>query len=992
MVKTSCKSSIVIPVFNKWELTHPCLESLARTLPGEDCEIIIIDNASSDETPSACPQVGNALFGDRFVYHRCDKNTNFGPASNLGARLAKGEYLVLLNNDTVAKPDWYPPLLDDFSQYPNIFATGPILTYPNDGPFGEMVQHLGVCISPFYQVEHLYGHLPVASPFVCKRRFLQCITAACMMMPRAVFLNHGGFDEQYINGCEDVDLCARLYHEGFRATINPKSRMVHHCSQTLGRHDHLEANTERLRETSLQYFTPDMHLHLRDDDLVLEVTDWATLAVAHTANTTKKLSILLKHAGIHELKSVLIRFPYWREGYGALAKLYESQGDMEEVCAIYTALARFSITPEYLLPLHHSAQRTGQLSTVNNTFEALATYCKSFPYYENNASSLKAWASKLGLKNLSARYQAWEDNAERLYATSYIPFLQAMREITKTSPAPLSAYLAYTVWQGTHSTPKEKEKPKLHCDTDNIPAFSVLMPVYNPDPVYLRKAVDSLIRQSWPHWELCMADDASPDPGIKLLLEEITGTDPRIKVVYREKNGHIAAATNTALGIAQNEFVALLDQDDLLPPDALEVMAEAITQNPQGLLFYSDEDKIADDGSLFSPYFKKNKWDTELLTGQNCVSHLGVYRTDRLKRIGGFRDGFNGSQDYDLVLRYSENLPESALVHIPKVLYHWRCHAGSTAYSIAAKPEALMSSEKAMNEHLERSGYKAKAKMIPGRTIMRVHYALPQPPPFASLIIDLGNDLGLAKSHGDTIAGLRKEYPACELVLGYDTDDAANMAIRFLLQKITQQPFVRAYPLAGKGEPERLNELAGYCAGQVYGFMGKGVYPKAQGWLDELVSRLYLPGVGAIGGRVLQESGSILHAGYSVDGSGRLAPMFKALPRGESYFAWSSLARSVDALDSLCLFTKAEDFAAQGGFAATMSCTCAFDYCLRLQEKGLRSVVTPFADCVSTLLVYLPWLAGRYVQDPAFTAKWDNKLAPVHPYLLASPHGWDFNW
>ena len=231
--------------------------------------------------------------------------------------------------------------------------------------------------------------------------------------------------------------------------------------------------------------------------------------------------------------------------------------------------------------------------------------------------------------------------------------------------------------------------------------IAVLMPVFNPKPEWLQAAIASVQAQLYPHWQLCIADDCSTDPRIRPLLEQAMAADPRIRVVFRERNGHICASSNSALELVQAPWLALLDHDDLLPDDALIWVAHAIQCHPDARLFYSDEDKILPDGTRFDPYFKGD-WNPLLMEAQNTFSHLGVYCADLVRSLGGFREGFEGSQDHDLVLRCSEKLQRDQVVHIPRVLYHWRVHPDSTAGGAQAKPYTVQAAERAIEEHLER--------------------------------------------------------------------------------------------------------------------------------------------------------------------------------------------------------------------------------------------------------------------------------------------------
>jgi len=238
------------------------------------------------------------------------------------------------------------------------------------------------------------------------------------------------------------------------------------------------------------------------------------------------------------------------------------------------------------------------------------------------------------------------------------------------------------------------------------PLLSVLMPTYNPPLAFLDAAIESLRSQWYPDWELCIADDASTAAGVLEHLRAWARREPRIRLVTRAENGHISAASNSALQAAGGQWVVLMDQDDLLPPKALWCVVQAISEHPEAGLFYSDEDKIDQKGRRFGPYFKP-AFDPDLLRGQNLISHLGVYRRALVLKAGGFRLGYEGSQDHDLALRCVDLLQAEQVVHIPQVLYHWRVHEQSTASGIEAKPYAMDAGLRAVQDHLARSGLTA---------------------------------------------------------------------------------------------------------------------------------------------------------------------------------------------------------------------------------------------------------------------------------------------
>ncbi|WP_407960125.1 glycosyltransferase family 2 protein [Enterococcus faecium] len=270
----------------------------------------------------------------------------------------------------------------------------------------------------------------------------------------------------------------------------------------------------------------------------------------------------------------------------------------------------------------------------------------------------------------------------------------------------------YAEWISRHEKPDLKEQRKEAQGFAYRPLISILMPVYNVEIKWLEKCIDSVLDQTYDHWELCISDDASTDPAIRKCLESYQAKDDRIKVVFRQENGHISLATNSALEMAEGEFIALLDNDDELPPFALYEVAKVLNIHPELDLIYSDEDKIDADGNRFDPHFKAD-WSPDTLMGNNYISHLGVYRTSIVKKLGGFRKGYEGSQDYDLVLRVTEQIPADHIYHIDRVLYHWRTIPGSTASNGEAKSYIYDSGVKALTDALSRRNIKGSVR--PGR-------------------------------------------------------------------------------------------------------------------------------------------------------------------------------------------------------------------------------------------------------------------------------------
>ncbi|PYE16631.1 GT2 family glycosyltransferase [Paraburkholderia silvatlantica] len=476
----------------------------------------------------------------------------------------------------------------------------------------------------------------------------------------------------------------------------------------------------------------------------------------------------------------------------------------------------------------------------------------------------------------------------------------------------------------------------------SAPLISVVMPVYNPKPEWLAEAIESVRHQIYPHWELCIADDCSPDPAIRALLERCAADEPRIKVVFREKNGHISAASNSALSLATGAWVALLDHDDLLPEHALFCVADAIVRNPSVQLIYSDEDKIDTSGNRFEPYFKCD-WNADLFLSHNMFSHLGVYRKALVDEVGGFRLGFEGSQDYDLALRCVERVDAAQILHIPRVLYHWRLHAASTASGVEAKPYAAIVGENAINEHLRRQAVQGVAEYIDYG--YRVRYALPAQPPLVSIVVPTRNALRLLRRCIDSVLE-KTHYPNYEiLIVDNGSDDAETL--RFLTS-IAENPQIRVLRDARPFNYSALNNRAVEAAnGELLCLLNNDIEVISPDWLSEMVGLALQPRVGAVGAKLVFPGDTIQHAGLVLGIQGVAGNAHKHVPRAtRGYFGRAALVSSFSAVTAACLVTRKAVYEEVGGLDE-VNLAVAYndvDFCLRVREAGYRNVWTPFAE------------------------------------------------
>jgi glycosyltransferase involved in cell wall biosynthesis len=503
----------------------------------------------------------------------------------------------------------------------------------------------------------------------------------------------------------------------------------------------------------------------------------------------------------------------------------------------------------------------------------------------------------------------------------------------------------YQQWINQYDIITDKLRAAMRMRIDSFqhkPLISIIMPSYNSNPGWLAETIKSVQQQIYPHWELCIADDASTDDTTRSILLHYEKNDKRIKVVYRPHNGHISATSNSALEIATGEWAALLDHDDLLSEHALFWVVDSLQKNPNAKLIYSDEDKIDSKGKRFCPYFKCD-WNQELFYSQNLISHLGTYRTDLLRKIGGFRVGFEGSQDYDLALRYIENISTTQIHHIPRILYHWRAHADSTAQSVNAKPYAISAFGKALDEHFQRQKIQASVEFKDH--FYRVHYALPDILPLVTLIIPTRNGLQLIRQCVESI--LKKtNYPNYEiLIIDNGSDDAATLQY---LHELNSEARVRIIRDNRPFNFSALNNNAVKLAqGEFIGLLNNDVEVISPDWLSEMISIALQPQIGAVGAKLWYPNETLQHGGIIIGLGGIAGHLHGHLPRHKhGYFGRACCIQNLLAVTAACLIIRKSIYEEVGGLEEK-NLQVAFndvDFCLRVREAGYHNVWTPYAE------------------------------------------------
>ncbi|MGH2711244.1 MAG: glycosyltransferase [Actinomycetota bacterium] len=542
-------------------------------------------------------------------------------------------------------------------------------------------------------------------------------------------------------------------------------------------------------------------------------------------------------------------------------------------------------------------------------------------------------------------------------------FVPAYPRIDRLSPSQL-----YTLWlEQTILSPKLMREARRAIRTFQVrPTVSIVMPTYNTRPGWLRLAVGSVLGQIYEDWQLCIVDDGSSHQVTLETLREIEGSHPRIEVRYLEANRGIVAASNAGLEMASGELVGFLDHDDELKENALYEVVKALNADPSLDFIYSDEDKKEGNEGLSDPFFKPD-WSPDLLTSVNYVTHFAVYRREILDRVGGFREGFDGSQDYDLALRVTEL--SDRVGHIPVPIYTWRKIQGSAASEIDAKPAALETARRALAEALERRGHPGRVDegLVPGR--YRVRYEI-KGEPKVTIIIPTRDKVALLDRCIRSIRE-RTSYTKYDVVI-VDNESRERETLDYMAafrDTVIRYPYPFNYARMMNTAVDQIEDTDFIL------FLNNDTSVIEPGWIEALVEHGQRAEVGATGARLLYPSGRPQHEGIALNYVGTAGNVDFG-----GHDGMGETVRNCSAVTGACMLMRPDVFAQLGGFEERLG--VAFndvDLCLRIREKGYQIVYTPHA------LLYHHESATRRALHPEedelfFRKRWGEPTTYQDPY------------
>ena len=548
--------------------------------------------------------------------------------------------------------------------------------------------------------------------------------------------------------------------------------------------------------------------------------------------------------------------------------------------------------------------------------------------------------------------------------------------------------IPYEKWLPSH-LPDDKELARQRQARFTAgPLFSVVVPLYRTPPAYLRQMADSILAQTYARWELILSDGSGEDSPVRELLDEMELQDERIRVIRNRGPLSISANTNTAAGAAKGDYLVFVDHDDVILPNALYEFAAALEKHPDAKLVYSDEDKMTADGhKFFQPHFKPD-YNEHLLCTVNYICHLLAVRMEEAKKAGPvlFREEFDGAQDYDFVLRVTERLRPEEICHVPKILYHWRAHESSTAEDPQSKRYAFEAGRRALQEHYDRLGIRARVQDGEYPGLYRTFF-LRDEDPLVTVMIPNKDHVPDLKRCLDSVLN-HDGYTQLEILI-LENNSEEEETFRYYEQLVREEPRIRILEWKGPFNFSAINNFgAAHAQGELLLLLNNDTRIISPGTISLLAGHCLQKKVGAAGARLYYEDDTIQHAGVVIGFGGIAGHCFVQQPRGTTgYMHRIICTQEYSAVTAACMMVRRAVYQEVGGMEETLS--VAFndiDFCLKLREKGYQIVYEPYAELThyeskSRGLDDTPEKTARFAREIAFfESRWPDILRDGDPY------------
>lgn len=852
-------------------------------------------------------RLGDRLLGEHrlaaFAWHTLGHGEDWRARANAlldtvarEGSLARPEFLLLLSSTVTPEASCLATLARRLADEPALAGVSPLLLSPPGEEPPRRVRHMGSVFDSRCQLHSLYEGLPASHPLTQKRRLFQVVPESALLLRVADFCAAGGFSPD-LDDLAPLDLCFRLGKGRAAFSTEPAALAtlsdLHAglataaCWNSLMQRGRIPDGTAR----------PDYPSHVLADGLTYGFSPWLD------------------------------------EG----PELPEAGPQGDSLTDAWLAW-RHAPDPAHLLRLlaQSDPAELGRLVAQCRAFPSMLPH--TFAWYVAQARRMEAFARGTGLAQFGEEAARWLRGQARFHHRQLRPGMRALADAGIWACSLDAAPSSYDAWM-------ELREPRLRpmrVETGaGWPEIAVLMPVWNPRPEHLAAALDSVLSQSYGRWQLCIADDASTDAAIPELLRAYAGTDPRIRLVRRQENGHISRATNSALAVADAPWVAFFDHDDMLAPAALEETAAVIAARQGLACVYTDEDRIDGDGVRRSPVFKPG-FDCDLFS----VGHLTSYPTEAVRAAGGLRPGFEGSQDLDLWLRLTERLEPHNVAHIPRVLYHWRVHEGSTTGSLGAKPYVLEASRRALTEAVQRRGQVVEGLASERNTFFKLMVGVPPGLNCSVVLLADAASAGrppagaLLKALGELASAMRVE------VLWQPLTPAAAGP-----QEWTANPVPRPRTLlpAGPHWADACLAAAREATGDMLLFLHAGLRPVLDCRPEQLVIQALRPDVALVGGLVWMR-GRLWNGGYAPDVTGLPFPLLRgAAPVDLRHHCWGHflLTRHALGIAWQCMACRRELLLAPDigdALDARMGGLAGVALSLHEEARGRTTLVSPWGQ------------------------------------------------